>query len=263
MKILLSKLPKSIAIRCLQMLRLRSVLPTVDALRVVCRTTRDRSHLSLLLKQNGRRISLRANTSDIKCLEKVFIDREYRLPSEINPRFNINPRLIIDAGANIGMASLYFSREFPNAKIYAIEPDEENFKLLRKNCEGIPNIKPMLGALWPSHTNLQIVDPSVDNWLFTVRAASEVQGSVNAITVPDILAESGMERIDLLKLDIEGAEFELFSESCEGWLPKINVIVIELHDRFQKQCGRAFYSQISRRPFSQEISGENIFVALD
>ncbi len=245
------------------MQRLRSVMSTADALRVVCRTTRDRSLLSLSLAQNGHRISVRTNTSDLKCLEKVFVDEEYRLPSEINPRFDISPRLIIDAGANIGMASLYFSREFPNAKIYAIEPDESNFELLRKNCEGISNIKLVHGALWPSHTNLQIADLSVDNWLFTVRAASDAQASVNAVTLPDIIAESGMERIDLLKLDIEGAEFELFSESCEGWLPKINVIVIELHDRFQKQCGRAFYSQISRRPFIQEISGENIFVALN
>ena len=83
-----------------------------------------------------------------------------------------------------------------------------------------------------------------------------------AITVQDILAQSGAARIDLLKLDIEGAERELFSDACEEWLPKVGTLVVELHDRYVPGCAERLYSHIVRRPFVQEIRGGNIFLRL-
>jgi FkbM family methyltransferase len=244
------------------MWELRQVLPFADALKVVCRTTRDRSELNLALTPIGRRVTVRANTSDVKCLEKVFVEGEYRLPADINAEFGLQPRFIVDAGANIGIATLYFSHAFPAAKIVAIEPESSNFDLLRRNCDGVKNLILMKAALWPSEARLQVADRTVDNWSFSVRPAPPGSPTVEAISIPQILAESGADRIDLLKLDIEGAERELFSESCEEWLPKVGMIVIELHDRFNRGCSERFYSHIVRRPFVQEICGENIFLRL-
>ena len=241
---------------------LRRAVSGTDALKVVCRTTRDRSILKLVLNSSGRQIVVRTNTSDVKCLEKVFVDEEYRLPADINPVFAIKPRFIVDAGANIGMATLYFAQTFPNANIVAVEPEESNFELLRRNCEGIENIQLEKAALWSSEAKLQLADANAESWSFSVRPATTDSSVVAAINIPQILAKYGENRIDLLKLDIEGAERELFSESCEEWLPKVGMIVIELHDRFARGCSEAFYTHLVRRSFAQEIRGENIFIRL-
>jgi FkbM family methyltransferase len=245
-----------------QMQRLRRVLPLSDAVRVVSRSTRDRSTLSLRLGTNGRRVRVRANTSDVTCLEKVFVEEEYRLPLDANPSFAASPQLIVDAGANIGMATLYFAQAFPQARIVAIEPEASNFAALRANCEGLANVMLKQAALWPVRASLQLTDTRAQNWCFSVRPASDTADALPAITIPDILAECSADFIDLLKLDIEGAERELFSDSCEEWLPRVRMIVIELHDRFAAGCAERFYSHLVRREFAQEIRGENIFVRL-
>ena len=119
-------------------------------------------------------------------------------------------------------------------------------------------------ALWNECTTLQVCDSSVEKWLFSVEPAVLPSATaVTGITVSDILRETGRRRIDILKLDIEGAERELFSTSSEDWLPFVRLIVIELHDRFKVGCSEAFYKRISQKPFMQEVRGENIFVLLD
>lgn len=242
---------------------LRQVMPIADALKVVCQTTRHRAELELALKLIRRKVYVRANTSDMECLRKIFVDQEYRLPEEFHlAGMSLRPRLIVDAGANIGMATLYFAHLFPGAHIYAIEPEEHNFELLCRNCVGIENLTLKKAALWPSSTKLRISDASAGDWAFSVQPSMDSNG-VDAITIPQILASTGAGQIDLLKLDIEGAERELFSDDCESWLPSVRMIVIELHDRYKKGCSEAFYSQIVRRGFIQEIRGENIFVLLN
>src|SRR5207245_10256087 len=69
-------------------------------------------------------ILLRRHTSDVAAFEQVFIDREYDLP--IGDR---RPKFIIDGGANVGCASVFFSRKFPQASIWAFEPERSNYDI--------------------------------------------------------------------------------------------------------------------------------------
>lgn len=257
----LARLPRSMRQRWSQMQRLRQVLPTMDAARLVSRSTRDRSTLRVTLRQSGRPVMLRMNTSDVACLEKVFIEEEYRLPVDANPAFAGSPRLIVDAGANIGMATLYLAQAFPDARIVAIEPEAANFAALRANCDALRNVTLKHAALWPERARLQLRDANAQPWEHSVKPADSGEG-LPSITIPEILAECGAESIDLLKLDIEGAEHELFGESCEAWLPRVRMIVVELHDRYGAECARQFYSRLVRRAFVQEVRGENVFVRL-
>jgi hypothetical protein len=73
----------------------------------------------------------------------------------------------------------------------------------------------------------------------------------------------GVNHIDILKLDIEGAEFELFNTGAEAWLDAVGQIVIELHDWIRPGCSKSFYSAIGSRPFLQQINGENTFVKFE
>jgi hypothetical protein len=76
------------------------------------------------------------------------------------------------------------------------------------------------------------------------------------------MTQFGHQRVDILKLDIEGAELELFGPGCEQWLPLVDILIVELHDRFRSGCSRAFYKAITNFNFRQEVRGENLFIRL-
>ena len=73
------------------------------------------------------------------------------------------------------------------------------------------------------------------------------------------MAEFGLDHVDLLKLDVEGAEIELFSD-CSGWIDSVDAIVTELHDWFRPGCTRAFYAAVTDFPLERR-NGENVFVS--
>jgi FkbM family methyltransferase len=204
----------------------------------------------------NRYVTIRPGTSDLRCLGKVFVDYEYEIP------FETNPRLIVDAGANIGLATLYFASKFPGTKIIAIEPERSNYDLLVRNCSGMTNLTPWHAALWNEDTPLQIANPGAEKWAFTVVPGRLNGTGIKAVTIPQILAQSGHDTIDILKLDVEGAERELFRDGCEEWLRRVKMIIIELHDRCVPGTSRAVYSKLCQVPFRQEIRGENVFVLL-
>jgi FkbM family methyltransferase len=236
---------------------LHRAMPLHDAIKLWC-ARKSSGETRIYLSSIERHIAVRNGTTDVSCLEKVFIYGEYESP------FKLAPQLIVDAGANVGMATLYYSHQYPDAKIVAIEPELSNFKLLQRNCAGLSNVTLIQGALWPKNCGLEIEDLAVDAWMFRVseRLSGPDGQSVMAITIQDILQRSHADQIDLLKLDIEGAELQLFSDGAERWIDQIGSIAIEFHDRFEPGCARAFYSVLTGRKFHQEIRGENVFVKI-
>lgn len=91
-------------------------------------------------------IHLRQNTSDLDVFNQVILSREYRIDEVSNPQF------IIDAGANIGLTSLYYHKEYPSARIFAVAMEAGNYDLLKKNTEQISNISAVNKALWSDST---------------------------------------------------------------------------------------------------------------
>ena len=159
-------------------------------------------------------VSVRLATTDVSVLKQVLLEKHYNFPLQFSPR------TIIDAGANIGLSAVYFANHFPGAQILAIEPEFSNFQLLVRNTAPYPNIKPMHAALWHSEGSISLFDPGSGNHGFQT---SELQTetnlknkSVRATTVEAILRDSGWETLDLLKLDIEGSEKEVF-DACAPW----------------------------------------------
>jgi FkbM family methyltransferase len=227
-----------------------------DAISLTGTKVTDRAETNVFLRMINRHVTIRPGTSDLRCLGKVFVDYEYEIP------FEINPRLIVDAGANIGFATLYFSSKFPGTKIIAIEPEQSNYDLLVRNCSGMTNVTLWRAAVWNSDTSLQIANPDAEKWAFRVTPGTLNGSGIKALTIPQILAQSGHDAIDILKLDIEGAERELFRDGCEEWLPRVKMIIIELHDHYAPGCSREVYSKLCHVPFRQEIRGENVFVLL-
>lgn len=200
-------------------------------------------------------IKIRAKTSDINVFEQIFVSEDYNFPT------SIKPELIIDAGANVGYASVFFANKFRDAHIIAVEPEKSNIELLIENTSYYPNIEVIESAIWDENTYLKIKDVGLDKWGFMVeKAQPDDPISFRAITIQELLAKSGYEKIDILKLDIEGSEKEIFSRNYDEWLGKVYILIIELHDRMKPGCSNVFYSAIKNYNFKKTQKGENIIL---
>ncbi|MBT8288946.1 MAG: FkbM family methyltransferase, partial [Bacteroidia bacterium] len=172
---------------------------------------------------------------------------------------------IIDAGANIGLAAVYFSNRFPDAKIYSIEPESSNLELMRKNIAPYPNVRVIPKALHHSSgLELQIVDEGIGEWGFTTRNTGntaekkQVVGTVETVSIDSILEEHEIGILDILKIDIEGAEKPLFEKNYRNWIPRTRCIIVELHDRWYPGCRDSVFRAIDEFNFTHFEKGENV-----
>ena len=205
------------------------------------RTIRAFSNLPASNRRPGR-VAGGGGTTDIRCFLKIFVERDYSYPFQISPGF------IVDAGANTGLSALYFATTYPDATIIAIEPEADNFMLLKRNCAHIDRIKPLHGALWSTPGSVSLTDAfDGQAWTFSIeRKDKPVLGNVEAFTIPQLLKMAPDGHIDMLKLDIEGSERELFSKNTD-WLDHVSVMAIELHDRYEPSCARTVYQKLVQR----------------
>lgn len=191
-------------------------------------------------------LAMRTGTTDRTTFEQIFIDEQYDLS------LVVSPRLIIDAGANIGYTAAIFAARFPDAAVVAIEPEAENFALLERNTRVYPNVRRLKCALWPRETRLIIENPEDDTNAFRVREDPLAAEGIAAVTPAGVMAAANASEIDLLKLDVEGAEKELFEAAdCGFWLLRTHVLMVELHERLRPGAQRAFEQAMSRHAFRQ------------
>lgn len=134
------------------------------------------------------------------------------------------PKFIIDGGANCGLAALYFACRFPDAKVLAIEPDPKNCEMCSRNTSGL-NDEIVQSAIWSSSTFLKIENPNVESWSFRCVEASGTDP--HAFEARDMNAFLVGDYCDLLKLDVEGAELEIFRNPT--WLDQVSCIIVEIH----------------------------------
>ena len=198
-------------------------------------------------------VFLRAGSTDRDVFRQVWLDQE------LDIRMRKSPTTIVDAGAHIGLASLKFASLYPEAQIVALEIDPTNVSLLRRNTAPYPRINVLHKALWRAAGHVKIENPEDDAWAFRAR---EVQSSdpaaIEATGIAQLLGDLGVDRIDLLKLDIEGAEIEVFTNGQEDWIDRVGIIVVELHDRFRPGCEQAVRSAIGRRSLAEAQVGEHL-----
>ena len=201
--------------------------------------------------------TLRIPTSDVPTCWQVFVHKEY------NFEVGSPPEIIVDAGANIGLASIYFANRFPDSTIIAIEPEQSNFELLEKNVAPYGNIHPLQAALWNRNEDIDLLDPGLGKWGFMTGSgdiADQLPASarhrVRGMTVDRIMRDFSLERIDILKIDIEGAEREVFSDTS-SWIDKVDGIIVELHEHMKKGCEQSFEQGV--RGFGERwFQGENV-----
>jgi FkbM family methyltransferase len=172
----------------------------------------------------------REGTSDRAVIRQVLSRRDYE-----GVCAERDAALIIDCGANIGCSSYYFLNRYPKARVLAIEPDWENYQLCRRNLKPFRDrVTVMQAGLWSDCLPLRVVRGGFldgQAWSFQVRPCLEYETpDLISTTMDQLIAMAGESRVDILKMDIEAAEKEVFRTDPGHWLGCVRHLAIELHD---------------------------------
>lgn len=185
------------------------------------------------IRWRGAPIAYRPGTSDTHVIYKILLrtgsGAEYRFPGDVRPR------VIWDVGANIGAATLLLARTYPQAAIYAFEPFPENSRLLIRNTAGLPNVHVLGHGLGGADGERELIfSPDSANFggfsFFQRGAAKDAPRVRVPVRSPaSALAELGLDALDLIKIDTEGAEGEILRALPRDVLARVQWIAGELH----------------------------------
>lgn len=236
----------------------------------------------LRLSMNGHKVEVwhRGTSADLFVIWQCFYQNQYNFPiTEFHRPFHQRATeslyrrilssgkqpLIVDCGANIGTSVLWFHTRYPEARIIAIEPAADNIALLRRNCH-IPEVRIVHAAVAGTDGRMVLVDPGESTNGYRV-VSSDSQGSshgreVDAISLNTVLADTSSENVEefILKVDIEGSEKALFSDSWETF-DRFPVILVEQHDFMMpgQSTAQNFFKYHASRQRDFLFGSENIF----
>jgi FkbM family methyltransferase len=209
---------------------------------------------------------IRKDSSDAAVFHQIFGMGEYQcLVSLVKSFPELKIKSIIDAGANVGFTSLFLAANFPEARILAIEPDAQNFKILEQNVAANVPVPYVLlrKALWKNSGTVTMSNSFRDHreWsrqVVDTPEARQTSDQLEGIPVNELFQVAGTESIDILKIDIEGAEKEVFSDfngSVEV-LKRVKFLIIELHDEVDFQ--HEFEKMLIQAGFRFTYVGESL-----
>jgi FkbM family methyltransferase len=197
------------------------------------RLSRGKTHPSRIFQIKIRHgvkatLNIRANGCDWRLVEEIFAEGGYTAEAR-------NSKRILDLGGNIGLASVFFAKQFPEAQICCVEPIPDNLLILRKNIDdNMLDVRVIAAAVGVQDGRTQFSlssDPRC-------HAASDskvvvdptgIKIDVDVISVPSLMRMMGWDEFDLLKIDIEGGEVEVLGGRPQ-WLTKVRYIIGEGHN---------------------------------
>lgn len=169
---------------------------------------------------------------------------------------------IIDGGANIGFFSVLYATKYPKATIVAVEPEDSNFRMLKRNCKSYQNIILVHAGIWKRDTKLKIINPNYHSVGFIVKEieTSDDNDFLKGISIKKIIDTYSISKIDILKLDIEGSEFQVFGiETCDDWLSKVRYLIMEIHDVYLESGREIIYEKMREYGFQHYRNAEDDF----
>ena len=187
-------------------------------------------------------------------LEHIFLNEEYNLQAtgrmrqieEFHRQLLLHGAvpLILDIGANIGLAARYFDHIFPSSRIVGVEPDVGNYEAAKRNLTH--GISIMRAAIGSEDGRGQVISFGRNNAFRVER--TKIGGDVQFVTVDTLLAMNDDATPFIVKIDIEGFERDLFSRNTD-WVDRFPILIIELHDWMLPgaRVTQNFLTDISRR----------------
>lgn len=203
--------------------------------------------LSVPLSIAGKRVevTLRPAAGDLAIVYEIFTRNAYALDHHLLDPAHVE--VIVDAGAHVGLASLYLADRYRRARIFSIEPNPENFALLKHNTTGEPRITPINACLTGLPDQQVFISTGGMGWSFQRNDAGRGV-MVPGFSIGQLAEVHGFRNIDLLKLDIEGGEEDVLAHG--DFLSMVRMIVAELHGTYDL---RRFNADVSRYGFEGRV----------
>jgi FkbM family methyltransferase len=213
-----------------------------------------RSWLMLLLKQNaglaqdfsarltwqgptGPLTATISDLSELKIIREVFFGSEYLAPNDVEPE------IIVDLGSNAGFSVLFFKSVYPSARIVAVEPHAGTFQRLRLNTSHLDGVD-LVNAAVTDHNGEVTLFSGRESWAAALMPSADRRAEtvIRAVTLQRIIDELDLPRIDLLKMDIEGAEHQVLASSASV-LRRTESLIFEYH---QEHSGETLWSLLDQ-----------------
>lgn len=232
------------------------------------RRWRQRDEIAVRCAGQTTRLRVRHGTTDAAVIWQCFVENQYEIPRFPNlEAFHYDAvqhhylatiadgrkPLIIDCGANMGASATWFDMRFPGSAIVAVEPAEANLALLKENCKTRANIQVLEAGVGGADEDAFLQDYGGGHWGYQTGKA-QTGKPVKIVSLSNLIKTNTNSVVKpfLLKIDIEGAEKDLFGQSLET-VASFPVIIIEPHDfympgartaspffRFHADAGRDF-----------------------
>ena len=209
---------------------------------------------------------VRPSETDLNVIRQIYFENGYDLSkfpqgNRIQEYYkNILSRnkspIVIDAGANIGVASRYFATKFAEARIFAIEPDPKTVAICRLNTEMLSHVEVCEAAIGSESGNVAVESFEGHAWATRTHRSNE---GLEVLTVPNLVSRVPQGELFIVKVDIEGFESDLFLSNTE-WIDDAYVIIVEPHDWMfpGKGTSQALQQAMSSRGRDLLVSGENL-----
>jgi len=177
-------------------------------------------------RMKGESIDLlmRTNEGDLAIFYEIFWKEIYKIPFLVLPEKSV----ILDLGAHIGCTAIYFSMVYPDAQIYAVEASEESYNILKENVKSFKNII-AVQAVIDSQDGVVCFDTSGYSFNSKLNHNGKM---VQSISISTLMMQYQITRVNLIKIDIEGAEKNILQNNV-NWLRQIDTMIIELHDDYK------------------------------
>lgn len=212
-------------------------------------------HLTFL--QGGKPVFFRTKTTDIKSLEEYLV---WRALDEVDLG---RPLRILDLGSYGGYSLLYFASRFPSAEIVGVEPEPGNFALAQKNVGNRKGIHTIECAVWNRDEMVSILPGTDGEWESKIIKETANLAKVQGKTLFSILENLGWARVDLIKMDIEGAEYDILRESAPTLGKYCAVLIVEFHHRLARREEReriiSLFSSGRYKASHKEIGPMDVF----
>ena len=169
-------------------------------------------------------------------------------------------KTIFDLGANIGIETIRMKKMFPDSKIISVELEKENFKLLQKNTKALKNVETINKAIWNSVRQVGVTQKnSWDNQTFSA-THNYSKRKIETVTIDGLMKDYNISNINLLKIDIEGAEQIIFDKSCDNWIANVDIIMMECPDEGAPFTTQKIFEAFGRNALTMNtyVNGENI-----
>lgn len=184
--------------------------------------------IKVKMKFKGKKFNFYiTDRSDLSIIEEMFVMEEYKIE-------NIKPSVIFDIGSNVGLSAIYFSLKYPDSRIYAFEPNKKTFLKMKRNVSSFNNIEIFNWAIADHDGQVEFFE-NERSMSSSIIKRSEKQEAVlvNCYKLDSILEKLNIEKIDLLKFDVEGFEYNVFSAFTKQ--NKVDYFIGEIHLDLMKE----------------------------